>query len=552
MQDEIMILDKQLEEIASIFNAIPGEVFRLKESDTLLILQRRMSASDLLTALTSYNEIFSKTGGALQADICQSVTAYVRIKTLVEGKAVDFDARLIRQLIKEYKSQMTKVNNIIHLSKVNAMAAEEYQKERIKLTLGKNEAFLECFEKEIAALEKQIERMPVSEETAAEAKPEKKIVKKKDPEKPKKSIFSKMEEAFSSRKNQKEIEEQLKTEEKKKSFTKCVEIPFYDRTLAFTEVFSCKDIPAYSLLKRKNNVYFGLSKNIGKGSYDNTDQTLLELTEATENFIQFMTVDLLAGEYELKPFTKEEKSALQMYFNFVSGCFENNIGLILTVQEYLAFKSYYNKVVLTMFDLEEKFRTDYYRALVIADSYCSYMSCYDLSYLDESKVIVKNIMNEKYRNYVDDLELIINNHMVDADARERVQELILRMKTFHEELKEEEKEPEPEAVEEIKQEEKQVVSHPVQPVVERQWIQQPAMIPFSIPMGMNQGTMQVVIQILNQNMEVLDEALYAGNNIKQALYDFETRDASIKRLGLRNNGTDVFCTEEIKQAERNR
>ena len=52
--------------------------------------------------------------------------------------------------------------------------------------------------------------------------------------------------------------------------------------------------------------------------------------------------------------------------------------------------------------------------------------------------------------------------------------------------------------------------------------------------------MQIVVQILNQDREVVDEAVYAGNNIKQALYDYSTRDAVIKRLGFRNNGQDMF------------
>lgn len=65
-----------------------------------------------------------------------------------------------------------------------------------------------------------------------------------------------------------------------------------------------------------------------------------------------------------------------------------------------------------------------------------------------------------------------------------------------------------------------------------------------MPMNVNQGVMQIVIQILNKDMEVVDEALYAGSNISQALYDYQSKVGYVKRLGFRNNGQDIFCKEE--------
>ena len=54
---------------------------------------------------------------------------------------------------------------------------------------------------------------------------------------------------------------------------------------------------------------------------------------------------------------------MRLYFNYICICFEKHIGKSLSIQEYLHFKDYYNRLVLAMFDLEEKKRSDYYRAL---------------------------------------------------------------------------------------------------------------------------------------------------------------------------------------------
>ena len=160
MNDEIMIIEKLLSEMAGVMNVLPGEAFRMKNSDTLLILQRRMNASDLKNALVLFNEIFTCASGVTEKDLCQSVVAYVKIKVLVEAKVGDFEPRLIRVLDKEFKNQRVKIDNIIHLSKVNAMTADAYQKEQIERTLKKNEAFLEAFDEEIRELNKRMEKEP--------------------------------------------------------------------------------------------------------------------------------------------------------------------------------------------------------------------------------------------------------------------------------------------------------------------------------------------------------------------------------------------------------
>ena len=539
MNDEIIIIDKQIDQMANIFNTLPGETFRVKDMDTLLIVQRRLSKSDLLLALSMYNEIFSKSNGADLNMICQSAIAFVRIKTLVESEQIDFDAKSIRQLIKEYKNQINKINNIIHLTKVNSMTAESYQKEAINTTMAKNEAFLVAFQKEIESLEKQIERLP--KEEPKDVVVQKEHIVKGSTEKPSKQtgIALKIGGVLQGKRQQKETEDKLRIEEKKKSSTRCVEIPFYDKSLAFTESKVCKDIPAFSIMKRKNNVYFGLSKNVEKGNYNNQDHSLLELTEATEDFVQFMTADILSGEYDLKPFSNEDKESLQMYFDFVSACFEKNIGIILTVQEYLKFKNYYNRVVLIMFELEEKFRADYYRALILADNYITYMNCYGLAHCDEKKLIVKNIMNEKNRNYIEDLELILEHHVVDEKAKEMLVELIQKVKHFKDEQIFNNK-----SDEKVKGKSKVIVTGKIDPtpetVDETIHFQAKDYNNVAGVTAEDLSYIQIKIQFQNKEHVITDEAIFAVNNVKKAVHDYLNREAYIKKIGLYMNEKDVF------------
>ena len=552
MNDEVMIIEKLLSEMAGVMNVLPGETFRMKNSDTLLILQRRMDASDLKNALVLFNEIFTCTSGVTKNDLCQSVVAYVKIKVLVEAKVIDFEPRHIRELDKEFKNQRVKIDNIIHLSKVNAMTADAYQKEQIERTLKKNEAFLEAFDEEIKELNKRMEKEPElymkvesKEQKSKEEKPreeDKSAVQRKG------SPFS-LEGMLSARKNQREVEERLKEEEKKNARTMCVEIPFYDKSLSYTECYVCKDIPTYSILKRKNNVFFGMSKNVDKGTYHNGDMSLVELTQVTDEFLQFMTEDLLSGEYDLKPFTKDEKKSLQMYFNFISHAFEKNIGVTLTVMEYMNFKQYYNRLIMTMFDLEEKFRRDYYRALTLADTYTSYMECYGLSYSDEKRQIVKNIMEEKSRNYVDDLELLMSHHIVAKRAKDMLQDLIQRIRYFSDEKLFEENGK----AESIAENEVEAVHMRMQPTRMSGFID---ITPESVDPAIgfmaedyNDGVIitaddlshiQIKIQFQNKERVIVDEALFTVANVKRAVYDYLNRDAFIKKIGLYINGKDVF------------
>ena len=507
MNDEIEIIKKQLPEMAGILNAVPGERFELKCSQTLLIVQRRMEESELQRQLSIYTTLFSKEDVPMSTELSNAAVAFVKIKTLCEAGRNDFDAVSTRELIKEFNAQKTKVLNIIHLSKVNALTAEDYQKEVIRKTLDKSEMYLRAFEEEVRRAEKRIEKEP---ESLIRPKEEEKVSVEEEvkPLKPKKHYISdfvdKVSDLFEKRRNKKAERSFLKEEEAKQADSKCDEIPYYDAALKYTESHVCKDIPEFSVFLRKGNVYFGLTKNAVAGVYDNRDQSLLELMNVSKDFIQFLSTDILSGEYVLEAFSDAEKKAMRLYFNYICICFEKHIGKSLSVQEYLHFKDYYNRLVLAMFDLEEKDRSDYYRALALADSYIGYMLSYDLTVSDEKEDIIRNIIAAKSLNYVGDIELILEIHVVSEEAKEKLLELSEGIRYFN--GKEEE-------------------------VVDSEGFDDD-------PVDFTGA--KIVVEVLDEAGRVSDEALFSSENVNIAVSDYLGKDVPGKRIGIERAGVRTY------------
>ena len=238
--------------------------------------------------------------------------------------------------------------------------------------------------------------------------------------------------------------------------------------------------------------------------YDNRDQSLLELMNVSKDFIQFLTTDLLSGEYILKPFEDSEKKAMQLYFNYICVCFEKHIGKNLSVQEYLHFKDYYNRLVLMMFDLEEKERSDYYRALAVADSYVGYMKGYDLTVSDDKEDIIRNIIAGKSLNYVGDLELILENHVVCDEAREKLLELSESIRYFH-------------GMVETVEVETSIPENPVD----------------------FKGA-KIVVEVLDEAGRLSDEALFSSDNLEIAVTDYLGKDVPLKRIGIEKEGVRTY------------
>ena len=529
---EQAIIKQSLNGMAQIINAIPGETYANKEAETLLIMQHRLPESDLKKQIEIYNAIFAKQGGASISDITDSAIAYVKIKVLSEAELLDFDAKSLRDLIKECRVNIDKTTNILRLSKTHLLTADEFQKEKIEKTAKKNEAFISALEEVIAEVEKRIERMPKPLELperefdfADEDKEAKKPVQDK-PIQPKASVTERIQKFISSGREKREMEERLKDVEKEDAETGCKEIPFYDKTLYATEVMPCKDFGCYSLLKRKDNVYFGLTKNLKEKVYDNKDQSLIELTEITEEFLQFMTADVLTEEYELHTFTEDEKFGMRMYFNFVSKCFEKHIGNTLTVSEYLAFKRYYNRLVREVMRLDEEKHRNYYRALPIAEEYMELMASYNMVLSESKREIVEGIIAGKSDAYLENLDLIIEHHIVDEEAKKDLLLLKERIVYFADEdhFCKPDKELEPDK------------AKPVQ-ILPAGFIPQ---IPMYQQVGAPLiGNMYFTLQCLNENREVVDEAYFATANMPQAMEDYRNKEAYIKRFGLIQDGRFV-------------
>ena len=527
--DDLKLLKDALPEMASIINAEEGQVFSIDSADALLILQRKIKESDMKEELGIYNAIFAKQHGASISDITESAVAFVKVSVLLSGDTFDFDPISLRSLIKECHTYIDKTTNIVRLSKTNALMADDYQKEKIEKTIRKNELLIEALQAVIEETEKKIERIPksideepeaeeeVSTDVGAEPKTEKHVIQDKIT-----GIADGLSKMISSGKHKKKVEEHLRDVEKESAETMCVEIPFYDKRFVATEVMDCKDLESFCLLKRKDNVYFGLKKNLSGNTYNNKDESLMELTWITEDFIQFMTVDLLSDEYELRPFTKQEKESLRMYFNFVSGCFEKYIGICLSVAEYLEFKRYYNRLVCKALHLEDEEHKAYYRALPIAELYMAVMDSYNMAYSEKKQEIIADIIDDKVIAYTDNLGLIMKHHIVDDTAREEIQNLMNRFIYFRDESYFEKKEPEKET--------KKI------PLVENPISQIPMYPNLMIPQI---GNVYFTLQCLDKNMEVVDEAYFSTGNMPQAMEDYKNKEAYLKRFGLVQNGRFV-------------
>ncbi|MBE6035129.1 MAG: hypothetical protein E7222_10600 [Clostridiales bacterium] len=528
--DDLKLLRDAMPEMASIINAEEGRVFSISNADTLLILQRRIKDSDMKRQLGIYNAIFAKQHGALITDITDSAIAFVKIGVLLSENTFDFDPISLRSLIKECHVYIDKTTNIVRLSKTNVLTADDYQKEKIEGTIRKNKCLIEALQAVIDETEKKIERIPKSideEEEAEEAVSSESSEEVSQIEKH--TIHDRMADIsdgifklISSGKNKKQIEEKLRDVEKESAETMCAEIPFYEDKLTATEIIDCKDLECFCLLKRKDNVYFGLRKNLSGSIYNNKDQSLMELTKITEDFIQFMSVDLLSDEYVLRPFTKSEKESLRLYFNFVSGCFEKYIGVSLTVAEYLEFKRYYNRLVCKALHLEDEEHKAYYRALPIAELYMAVMDSYNMVYSENKGEIIADIIGDKVLAYTDNLGLIMKHHIVDDSAREEIQILTERFIYFRDESHFEKKESEGNT------KDIQVVTNPIPQI--------PMFPNLMIPQI---GNVYFTLQCLNKNMEVVDEAYFSTGNMPQAMEDYKNKEAYLKRFGLVQDGRFV-------------
>lgn len=513
MVEEISILKKQMKQMEALVQIKTGERIQYEDVEMLMILQRRMQPSDLKEALQELLEVFTEETDEDSLLFGCGLPAFIKIKVLVDAGECMFNAQTKRVLLKEYEEQAKKLENIIQLSKISLASSDGYQQEKIQQTIWKNQVFADAVKKEQIRLKGELESKQLSG-----------ILKEKEPKEetravPKRSVKEQVSDVILRRQNLKQLEEELRMEQKHHAKTSCVEIPYYEKTLAFSKKYICKDMGAFVLLVRKNSIFFGLAKNAKKTRYDNRDESLLELTEAGMEFVRFMAKDLLKDGYEWEPLSAEEVRGMLQYFEFVSYCFTKHLGDTLTAGEYMEFQKYYNRLVAVYFSLEEKRIEEQIKAGFLAKKYTIYLSCYGMTEDDSEDEMVQKILVHNVTGYQERLDQIFQLHALEECAKRQIQALrdafLMEEQT---ELKEAN------------------IKVPVEemPVERTEEATKADIEPIHTPSG---G--KVFVRCESKDGGIADEALFSAGNLKLAVRDYLYRKAMKKTIGVYYGGHQI-------------
>lgn len=556
MTDEIQLLMQCRQELSEVFHLFPGDRFVPKCGDIIMILDRRLENSDLHLALREYSELLAAQDHTTLDRIVNCAVAYFEIVVLTDAGSDVFDPILKRELIKILNEQCKRTKNILQLSKINLITAMDDKRDSVQNTIEKNEAFLAAYEKKISDTESDLEKNGAYLRSLKEKKSREKETlpdSSESEDRPRRmehagklliGAVGKIQTAAKKRDEKRIIGEHLIEVEKSAASTRCKEIPYYENMLAFTWKSDCKDLPGFMVLKKKDNIYFGRAGNVGNATYNNADHSLIELTEASEEFLQYMTEDLLSDEYELPVFSESDKASMVMYYEFVSNCFEKYIGTFLNVRDYLRFKSYYNRLVLKVFQLEEQERTDYYRAARLTELYQQYMTLYDMECVLEKDKIINRILADDTDELLQDLSMLKGNHITEKKASQKIVTLMQEIRYFG-------KKDLFQDVSSVNLEDQME-----DPVYGNRITGRLDPTPESLDPAIhfrgedyNDGLeisaedinrIRIKTQFLSEKGIIIDEGLFAASNVKRAVQDYLYRRAYIKKIGLYLDEKDVF------------
>lgn len=173
------------------------------------------------------------------------------------------------------------------------------------------------------------------------------------------------------------------------------------------------------------------------------------------------------------------------------------------------------------------------------------MESYNMAYAESKKQLIKRVIVSDNIGMIEDLEQIMDNHMVDKEARRKLEELQQKIRYFREQDLFKGETGREEAVK---------PTYAPQGITEFTGEIDPT--PESLDPSINfkateynDGQMvsvedmqriQIKIQFLNQNHVITDEALFATSNVRQAVYDYLSKRAFIKKIGLYVNEKDIF------------
>lgn len=522
MDDVFEVLEKSYPEISRISDAEVGRKVIFQNSDLMLIIQRRLDSCDLKNELTRYTQILSKNESITAEDIAIGTDASVKIGVLLKAKELNFNDKLRHMLLLEYQNQVKQLENIIRLSKIQFKSSKGGN-DKQENTFKKNEAIMEMMTSQMneIKLKQKDDRKEELKVEEAVIEPEPEIRTEMVKQGGKVSIVEKL---LGARKKQAEIKETLNQAIGQTVCTLAGEIPYKEKKLVFGKAAECVMMPGFSLVKRKENIYFGRTSNITRKTYDNSDDSLLELTKAGEDFYSFMTKDLLSEDYEILEFSENDTKAMIMYFDFCEYVFKQNMSESLTANDYVAFKTYYGKLVVRVMEAMKDKKNRWFQAMSLADEYISLLRLYKVEDEPDISKVTESIYEGKPVELVRMLNSISREHMTYGEATEKIDELKEKIERFHFWTKC----PEVETKELIQDESNTVEAMKEEP--------EPKM---SNSREKVKENVQIVVQVLSDIGDVVDEAVYARTNFKQAMVDYDRRPEKNKRIIMRTNGKEI-------------
>ena len=174
---------------------------------------------------------------------------------------------------------------------------------------------------------------------------------------------------------------------------------------------------------------------------------------------------------------------------------------------------------------------NYYRALPLAEEYLDLMASYNMVTSRSVEEVVERIMAEMASDELDDLKLIERHHIVDQAAGDEIRSLAEEIRDFRRR---------PVADEKSGSIEQKVVSQALPMKSTGQYMNMPGIL-------QNPGSMQTgfffMVRCFDESGRVIDQAVYAAENLPQAVHDFEDRSSKKKSFGIMENGVFIPLSE---------
>lgn len=204
----------------------------------------------------------------------------------------------------------------------------------------------------------------------------------------------------------------------------------YDRAvLKFDELMPAKDLKAYACFLTKDHLFFGLLSHAKGRKYENNDNSLLVFSDTVpkDELVQFLTQDLLSGEFVLSSFSDTEQKAMTLYFSFYDELFRKEMGKTLSISEYMNFKDYYNQLAELKFLLEEEQNEREVKAHAFYKKWNEYAALYN----EETDDLTEQMLLENNgTSFLSLLEEIEEAHMVNDDAKTSIELLMKDIADF--------------------------------------------------------------------------------------------------------------------------